>query len=148
MLFAAKTGMGSHSRSKTPNKSGLGPTSTTKKDNSRFDTGQKDKKDKSGKENMGLKYRTKDSYLILQNLEEIYHELNFNEFDVFPLENIEKAKKNIQNLLTFLGDQPTCRYHRDLLNLYCDTDKTVICVSCVYKAGEHKSHKVKSIESV
>lgn len=49
MLFAAKTGMGSHSRSKTPVKSGLVPNSTSKKDNSRFDTGQKEKKDKVGK---------------------------------------------------------------------------------------------------
>lgn len=65
------------------------------------------------------KYKTKEPFLILQALEDIYHELDFNEYDVFPLQNIEKAKKNIQELLGFLGDEPTCRYHKDLLNLYC-----------------------------
>lgn len=57
--------------------------------------------------------------MILQSLEEIYNELNFNDYDIFPLENIEKAKKNIENLLTFLGAEPICRHHKDLLNLYC-----------------------------
>jgi hypothetical protein len=42
-----------------------------------------------------LKYKTKDSFTILQSLEEIYNELNFNDFDIFPLENIDRAKKNI-----------------------------------------------------
>jgi hypothetical protein len=74
--------------------------------------------------------------------------LNFNEYDVFPLQNIERAKHNIHDLLTYLGDEPICRNHKDLLNLYCDSDKEVICVSCVYKAGEHKNHKIKSLESV
>lgn len=46
MLFAAKNGLGGHSRSKTPKKSTYAPTSSSKKDNSRFETGQKDKKDK------------------------------------------------------------------------------------------------------
>ena len=81
----------------------------------------------------------------MQCLEDIYYELNFNEYDVFPLEHIEKAKKNILNLLNYLGDSPTCRYHKDLLNLYCESDKEVICVSCVYKPGEHKNHKIKSL---
>lgn len=50
--------------------------------------------------------------------------------------------------MTFLGDEPVCRYHKDLLNLYCEQDKAVICVSCVYKTAEHKSHKIKSLENV
>lgn len=87
------------------------------------------------KEPSTIKYKTKDSYLILQSLEDIYNELNFNDYDIFPLEHIEKAKKNIENLLTYLGAEPICRHHKDLLNLYCENDKSVICVSCVYKVG-------------
>jgi hypothetical protein len=74
--------------------------------------------------------------------------LHFNEFDIFPIEKIEKAKKNIENLATFLGEKPVCRYHQDLLNLYCENDRAALCVSCIYKVGEHKGHKIRSIESV
>jgi hypothetical protein len=141
MLFSAKTGL-TQSKSRTPQKNAGMFASTTKQTKKESKGDVKDKS--STKENTGIKYKTKDSYLILQSLEEIYAELSFNEFDVFPVENIEKAKKNIQNLLGFLGEEPTCRYHKDLLNLYCENEKEVVCVSCVYK-DKHKNHKVKSL---
>ena len=148
MIFANKTGGGQHGRSRTPQKNVQSNSSTARgaRKEPKYESGQRDKS--KGKEQPGLKYKTRDSFQILQSLEDIYSELSFNEYDVFPLQNIEKAKKNIEDLLKYLGDEPTCRYHKDLLNLYCDSDKNVICVSCVYKAGEHKGHKIKPLEHV
>ena len=124
MLFANKTVGGHHNRSKTPQRNTISGSSThrvSKKDANNQDSAQRDK---SGmKEQPGFKFKTKDSFQILQALELIYNDLNFNEYDVFPLQNIEKAKKNIQDLLNYLGEEPTCRYHKDLLNLYCESDK-------------------------
>ena len=147
MLFANKTVGGQPSRSKTPQKNTSGnSTSRARKEGMKQESGQKERA--SNKQQPGIKYKTKESFNILQSLENIYHDLNFNEYDVFPLQNIEKAKKNIQDLLQYLGDEPTCRHHKDLLNLYCENDKSVICVSCVYKVSDHKGHKIKSLEHV
>ena len=85
---------------------------------------------------------------ILYSLEEIYNQLNFNEYDAFPQERIGEARKNIERLYVYYKDE-ICPKHEDLLNLYCETEKEVICVSCVYKGGqEHRGHKIKPIDSI
>lgn len=78
MLFSAKNG-GTPSRlSKTPQKNGRVTTTPlgkqSKKQSGKFEAGQKEK----GTKESIFKYRTKDSYQILQCLEQIYQELNFN----------------------------------------------------------------------
>lgn len=86
---------------------------------------------------------------ILYSLEEIYNQLNFNEFDAFSQERIVEARKNIERLCSFYKDEPICPKHQDLLNLYCENEREVICVSCVYKGSqEHKNHKVRPLETV
>lgn len=68
MIFAAKTGSSQQSRSRTPQKSSnMFPSSAKqpKKEGTKHETAQKDK---NGKENITMKYKTKDSFMILQNL--------------------------------------------------------------------------------
>lgn len=70
MLFSAKTGL-SQTKSKTPQKSPTVFSSTVRQTKKEVPKG--DGKEKSGmKENPGMKYKTKDSFLILQSLEDIY----------------------------------------------------------------------------
>lgn len=63
--------------------------------------------------------KTKETMGILYSLEEIYTQLNFNDFDAFAQERIIEARKNIERLCAFFKDEPTCPKHGDLLNLYC-----------------------------
>lgn len=153
MLLPARAGDKNRSKSKTPTKNDSTPTyqgnSSPRKKREPVKSKQniKDKKN-SNEVAVATKFKTKETYQILHNLESMYSQLTFNEFDIFPIEMINNAKRNIEDLMKYLGHEPTCRYHKDLLNLYCDNDKSVICVSCVYKSPEHKTHKIKSIESV
>lgn len=46
----------------------------------------------------------------------------------------------------FFREEPICPKHQKLLDLYCETEKEVVCVSCVYGGGpEHKGHKIKEV---
>ena len=86
MLFANKAVGGSHGRSKTPQRSipsGNSTSRTPRKEANKYESGQREKA--TGKEQPGIKYKTKDSFQILQCLENIYHDLSFNDYDVFPL---------------------------------------------------------------
>lgn len=74
MLFSSKTGGITNVRTKTPQKSQtMFPSSgkQVKKEGGKYESGQKDKT--NGKENTSIKYKTKDSFQILQMLEEIYN---------------------------------------------------------------------------
>ena len=59
----------------------------------------------------------------MQGLEDIYHHLSFNEYDAFPIDNIDQAKQKINDLYQYYRGQPICPKHSDLLNLYCENDK-------------------------
>ncbi len=53
----------------------------------------------------------KEKFAILSSLQEIYAGLSFNEFEAFPIENIHNAKKNIEKLYQYLGEEPICPKH-------------------------------------
>ena len=156
MLFSNKTPNKNSPfvlKSKTPTKGNLHTTPKPKKDKMGNDSTPTQRENRpfskeTSREPFLLKFKTRESMAILQSLEEIHGELNFSEYDIFPVDKIDRAKKNIEDLLGYLGEQPICRHHRDLLNLYCDTEKEVVCVSCVYKGTGHKGHKVKALETV
>jgi len=78
MLFSSKTGGLKSVRNKTPSKpqTTLGTPSKQKKEGAKYESNQKEKT--NGKENHAVKYKTKDSFHILQILEDIYNELDFN----------------------------------------------------------------------
>jgi len=69
MLFSSKTGGNNNIRTKTPQKSqAVFPSSAKqpKKEGGKYESSQKEKM--NGKENVTLKYKTKDSFHILQLL--------------------------------------------------------------------------------
>ena len=57
-------------------------------------------------------------------LDEIYASLNFNEYDAFPRERVEDARRNIEKIYRYLGNEPVCpRHPQHALSLYCEKDK-------------------------
>lgn len=83
-------------------------------------------------------------------LEDIYGQLYFNEFDAFPKDKIDEARRSIEKLYKFLKEEPVCPKHpRDVLRLYCEKEKELVCVMCINgRDQEHKGHIVKPIEQV
>ncbi len=76
----------------------------------------------------------------------MYYLLEFDSFDVFESDKINSAKLIVENLCKFLKEKPICIKHKEVLNLYCQTDKQLVCVECIYKLNpDHKNHSVKGI---
>ncbi|KAL4436312.1 hypothetical protein ABPG74_015903 [Tetrahymena malaccensis] len=40
------------------------------------------------------------------------------------------------------GEQIKCQIHSDIVSLYCEKDKSLLCVSCLFESEEHSKHTV------
>ena len=40
-----------------------------------------------------------------------------------------------------------CMRHNNILSLYCETERSPLCVSCMYHSSEHKGHKVVPLKN-
>ncbi|KAL4433484.1 hypothetical protein ABPG74_002881 [Tetrahymena malaccensis] len=40
-----------------------------------------------------------------------------------------------------------CKEHNDYVQLYCQDDKSLLCVNCLYQNDKHKRHRVKPLKS-
>jgi hypothetical protein len=43
---------------------------------------------------------------------------------------------------------PGCLLHGERLNLYCEKDKELVCVDCIYKDQKHKGHSIVPLDRV
>lgn len=55
-------------------------------------------------------------------------------------------KSNLKDYETSLKEPIICKIHGKKLEAFCESDNNILCLNCVL--GEHKNHKVLSIDEV
>ena len=54
--------------------------------------------------------------------------------------NIELIEKIYTDFMK--GECIRCKDHNEIVSLYCEKDKSVLCVSCLFESEEHQKHTV------
>jgi hypothetical protein len=94
--------------------------------------------------------RVRDKLFVLPQIQEILQKLNFNTFQPFPFEEIELGRNRLNGIYATMKNRenPSCLNHAERLNLYCEKDRELVCVDCVYKDNKHKGHSIIPLDRI
>lgn len=94
--------------------------------------------------------KVKDKLFVIPQLQDVVSKLNLNSFQPFPFEEIEGGKEKMNGIYKKMKNkqEARCLVHGELVNLFCEKDKSMVCVDCVYKDQKHKGHTIIPLDKV
>jgi hypothetical protein len=94
--------------------------------------------------------KVRDKVFVLPQIQDILAKLNFNSFQPFPFEEVEEGRDRLNYIYKSMKEKstPGCLLHGERLNLYCEKDKELVCVDCIYKDQKHKGHSIVPLDRV